>query len=80
MNIKGAMPFWKNAACRILALKLTFFSSQINWRAFCFWTVDSHVEKSEKIIGEKIFSLSLAVFPEFAIKVFKGGNCINREI
>ena len=74
------MPFWKNAACRITALKLTFFSSQINWRIFYFWTVDSHVEKSEKIIGKKNFCLSIAVFTEFAIKVLKGGNCINREI
>ena len=80
MNIKGAMPFWKNAACRITALKLTFFSYQINWRPFCFWTVDSHVEKSEKNIWEKNFSLSTAVFPEFAIKVLKGGNSVYREI
>ena len=31
-------------------------------------------------MGEKNFSQSIAVFPEFAIKVLKGGNCINREI
>ena len=42
--------------------------------------VDSNVEKSEKNIGEKIFSLFIAIFPEFAIKVLKGGNRVNREI
>ena len=80
MDIKGAMPFWKNAACRITALKMTIFRSQIHWRTFYFWTADSHVEKLEKNFGENIFSLSIAVFSESAIKVLKGGNCVNREI
>ena len=69
MNIKGAMPFWKNAACHVTAQKSTFFSSQKNWGKFCFWADDSYVEKSEKNIGAKIFTLSIAVFPEFAIQV-----------
>ena len=80
MNIKGAMPFWKNAACRVTAQKLKIFSSQKNWGKFCFWADDSYEEKSEQNIGEKIFTLSIAVFPEFAIKVSKGGNCVYREI
>ena len=80
MKIKGAMPFWNNAACHVTAQKSTFFSSQKNWGKFWFWADDSYVEKSEKYIGEKMLSLSLAVLPEFAIKVLKGGNCVYREI
>ena len=68
MNIKGAMPFWKkNSACHVTAQKSTFFSSQKNWGKFWFWANDSYVEKSEKIIGAKMFTLSIAVFTEFAI-------------
>ena len=66
MNIKGAMPFWKNAACHVTAQKSTFFSSQKNWGKFCFWADDSYVEKSEKNIDAKSFTLSIAVFPELA--------------
>ena len=70
MKIKGAMPFWNNAACHVTAQKSTFFSSQKNWRKFWFWADDSYAEKSEKNIGAKIFTLSIAVYPEFAIQVF----------
>ena len=69
MNIKGAMRFWKNAACHVTAQKSTFFSSQKNWGNFCPWADDSYVEKSEKNIGAKIFTLSIAVLPEIAIQV-----------
>ena len=31
--------------------------------------VNSYVKKSEKNIGAKIFTLSIAVYPEFAIQV-----------
>ena len=78
--LRELCPFEKNAACRVTAQKSTFFSSKRNWGQFCFWADDSYVEKSEKNIGENIFTLSIAVFPEFAIKVSKGGNCVNREI
>ena len=80
MYIKGAMPFWNNAACHVTSQKSTFFSSQSIWGKFWFWADGSYVEKSEKNIGAKIFTLSIAVFPEFAFKVSKGGNCVNREI
>ena len=80
MKIKGAMPFWNNAACHVTAQKSTFSTPQKNWGKFWFWADDSYVEKSEKNIGSKIFTLSIAVFPEFALKVSKGGNCVNREI
>ena len=53
----------------LTARKSTFYSSQKNWGKFCFWADDSCVEKSEKNIGAKNFTLSIAVLPEFAVKV-----------
>ena len=60
---------WITLRCHVTAQKSTFYSSQKNWGKFCFWADDSYVEKSEKNIGARIFTLSLAVFPEFVIKV-----------
>ena len=79
MDIKGAMLFWKNAPCRIAAQKPALFDSKKNWKKFCFWTVESYVEKSEKNIGAKKLTLSIAVSPKFAIKVSNGVHCVYRE-
>ena len=54
----------------LLVRKPTFFGSGHREWIFVIEYMFSYGKKSEKNIGEKNFSLSIAVFPEFAILSF----------